>query len=69
VRYDGRGTGMSDRDVDDISLAGFEDKLTGRVHDLVGHRCFLGQVGVSQPDPTDESPMTTREAACSLQRY
>jgi hypothetical protein len=22
---------MSDRDVDDISLAGFEDKLTGRV--------------------------------------
>jgi hypothetical protein len=26
-------------------------------------------VGVSQPDPTDESPMTTREAARSLQRY
>ncbi|UWU81605.1 hypothetical protein N2603_37070 [Bradyrhizobium huanghuaihaiense] len=30
-----------------------------QVHHIVGHRWFLGCVGVSQPDPTDESPVTT----------
>ena len=30
-----------------------------KAHHLVGHRWFLGCVGVSQPDPTGESPVTT----------
>ncbi|MGY4426294.1 hypothetical protein ACVWY2_008743 [Bradyrhizobium sp. JR6.1] len=30
-----------------------------QVHHLIGHRWFLGCVGVSQPDPTGESPVTT----------
>jgi hypothetical protein len=36
------------------------------VHHIVGHRWFLSCVGVSQPDPTEKSPMT---AGRSLQRY
>jgi len=30
-----------------------------QVHHVVGHRWFLGCVGVSQPDPTGELPVTT----------
>ena len=30
-----------------------------QVHHIVGHRWFLGCVGVSQPDPTGELPVTT----------
>ncbi len=30
-----------------------------KAHHLIGHRWFLGCVGVSQPDPTGKSPMTT----------
>jgi len=37
-----------------------------QVHHVVGHRWFLGCVGVSQPDPTGKSSMT---AARSLRRY
>ena len=41
VRYDGRGTGMSDRDVDDISLAGFERDLEAVVNSLGLQRFVL----------------------------
>jgi hypothetical protein len=30
-----------------------------QVHHVFGHRWFLGCVGVSQPDPTGELPVTT----------
>lgn len=46
VRYDGRGTGMSDREVDDISLAGFERDLEAVV-DSLGLQRF-GLFGESQ---------------------
>jgi hypothetical protein len=39
-----------------------------KVHRLVGHRWFLGCVGVLQPDPTGESPATiaSRSLATAL---
>ena len=40
-----------------------------KVHHLVGHQCLLEFGWCSQPDPADESSMTTRDAARSLQRY
>jgi hypothetical protein len=30
-----------------------------QVHHVIGHRWFFGCVGVSQPDSTGESPVTT----------
>ncbi len=46
VRYDGRGNGISDRDVDDISFAGFERDLDAVV-DSFGTARFL-LLGLSQ---------------------
>src|SRR6202008_3652281 len=40
-----------------------------QVHHLVGHRWFLESGWCSQPDPTGESSMTTRQPARSLRRY
>jgi hypothetical protein len=39
----------------------FHRRDGGRLPDIVGHRWFLGCVGVSQPDPTGESPVTTEK--------
>lgn len=46
VRYDGRGNGLSDREVDDISLAGFERDLEAVTESLGAQRFVL--LGISQ---------------------
>ena len=57
--------GEADHLAQDVGVGGLLHERA-KVHYFVGHRQFLGCVGVSQPDPTGESSMTTasRSLAC-----
>jgi hypothetical protein len=50
--------GKADHLAQQIGIGGLLHERA-QVHHVVGHRWFLGCVGVSQPDPTGELPVTT----------
>jgi hypothetical protein len=50
--------GKTDHLAQDVGVAGLLHKRA-KAHHLIGHRRFLGRLGVSQPDPTGESPVIT----------
>jgi hypothetical protein len=50
--------GKADHLAQQIGITGLLHERA-QVHHVVGHRWFPGCVGVSQPDPTGELPVTT----------